>query len=127
MDVRTQNSLLIGSIVLIVLAFAAYLWLPPQDATPQLLLEEIRESEATSTAAVPDRTPTSTSTADMNPGRQFTRVKIALLDTVGSTDGVQRACDKIVMIDRDIAPTSGPLGGTRTQPPSRWRASRPVP
>jgi hypothetical protein len=36
-------------------------------------------------------------------------VKIALLDTEGTTDGKSRGCDKVVLVDRQVAPTSAPL------------------
>lgn len=38
-----------------------------------------------------------------------TSVKIALLDTDGSSDGKPRGCDKVVLIQRSVKPTTQPL------------------
>lgn len=36
-------------------------------------------------------------------------IKLALLDTAGITTGIERGCDRVVMVDRDIAATSSVL------------------
>jgi hypothetical protein len=39
----------------------------------------------------------------------FTRVHIALLDTEGKTDGRERGCDRVVMVEHAIKETTAPL------------------
>ena len=36
-------------------------------------------------------------------------IKVALLDITGASNGVSRGCDKVVMVDRQVAATSTPL------------------
>lgn len=51
--------------------------------------------------------PVATTTPDA--GGNVTRVKVALLDYSGEKPGKQRGCDRVILVDRDVAPTSAPL------------------
>ena len=51
----------------------------------------------------------STSTEEVAAPAQFSTVSIAVLDTEGNTTGKSRGCDKVVMVPRQVAPTTMPL------------------
>ncbi|HET8575416.1 MAG TPA: GerMN domain-containing protein [Candidatus Paceibacterota bacterium] len=68
-------------------------------------------SPATSSESVGDATNGTNTSA----GTEIKQIKIALLDTEGSTTGKQRGCDRVVMVSQNISPTKAPLSAALSE------------
>lgn len=84
---------LIGAVLLVIALAAAYFLYDPLRPAPA------RNTESSS----------ATTSEKMNTPLKTTSVEVALLDTEGKTTGAMQGCDRIVMIDEQIAPTQAPL------------------
>ena len=103
MGVYAYRTFMAG-VVLLALVVLGTLWYSQSARTADMMATTTPILVATTTPivqATPALIPVGSATT--------TSIKIALLDTDGTTNGTSRGCDKVVLVDRKVASTTAPL------------------